>query len=106
MASRSGVIAGSIQLHDIAADVTEFDMLVDRVRNSPGIALADPLDVVALAGRPVYVDPLVYAMLTDAGSWSTRPLLDKIWTNQGPVRDLAGELSRKTTDYIKNREKY
>ena len=34
------------------------------------------------------------------------PLLNKIWNNEAPVKDVAADMARQTTDYIKNREKY
>jgi len=34
------------------------------------------------------------------------PLLNKIWNNEAPVKDVATDISRQTTDFIKNREKY
>ena len=32
--------------------------------------------------------------------------LNKVWNNEAPVRDVAADLARQTTDYIKAREKY
>src|SRR5436190_3385007 len=34
------------------------------------------------------------------------PLLNKIWNNEAPAKEVAPELARQTTDAIKNREKY
>ena len=34
------------------------------------------------------------------------PNLDKIWNNQAPAKEVAPEIARLTTDFIKNREKY
>ena len=34
------------------------------------------------------------------------PNLNKIWNNEAPVKDVAAEMARLTTDFIKNREKY
>ena len=34
------------------------------------------------------------------------PLLNKIWNNEAPAKEVAPEIARQTTDFIKNREKY
>jgi multiple sugar transport system substrate-binding protein len=34
------------------------------------------------------------------------PLLNKIWNNEAPIKDVAADMARQTTDFIKNREKY
>jgi hypothetical protein len=34
------------------------------------------------------------------------PNLNRIWNNEAPAREVAPEIARLTTDFIKNREKY
>jgi hypothetical protein len=60
----------------------EFDALVDRVRDEPGGVLADPLDVVVLAGRPVVLEPLIYSILLDTGYWRADSLVAQICTGE------------------------
>jgi hypothetical protein len=56
----------------------EFDALLARVRHEPGAVLAEPMDVLVLAGRPVLLEPFVYNLLLDAGRWSPDSLVARI----------------------------
>jgi hypothetical protein len=69
----------------------EFDALVDRVRREPGAVLAQPADVMVLAGRPVLFDTLIYSMLLEASDWRAEPLVTRICS--GDVRLLVIEYS-------------
>jgi hypothetical protein len=60
------------------ASDAEFDMLVDRVRREPGLVIAEPLDVVVLAGRSVVLEPFIYSILLDLGQWRAESLVDRI----------------------------
>ncbi len=75
----------------VAADVSmlragshdpDFDSLVERVREEPGIVLADPPDVVVLADRPVYLEPLIYSVLMAEGKWRPDPAVQTICSGQ------------------------
>ena len=55
-----------------------FDAVVQRVRAEPRDVLAEPLDVVVLAGRPVVLEPYVYSILERQGHWAPAPLLERI----------------------------
>ena len=52
-----------------------FDELVARVRSEPREVLAEPLDVVVLAGRPILLEPTIFGILQRAGSWDAGPLV-------------------------------
>jgi len=56
----------------------EFDALVERVRREPGGVLAEPMDVVVLAGRPMLLEPFIYNLLLDAGRWRPDALVARI----------------------------
>jgi len=56
----------------------ELDALVDRVRRAPGGVIAEPMDVVVLAGRPVLLEPFIYNLLLDAGRWQPDTLIARI----------------------------
>jgi hypothetical protein len=56
----------------------EFDTLVDRVRHAPGEVLAEPMDVLVLADRPVLLEPFIYNLLLSAGQWQPEPLVARI----------------------------
>jgi hypothetical protein len=60
----------------------EFDALVDRVRREPAAVLAEPMDVVVLAGRPVLLEPFIYNLLLDAGRWRPAALVARICTGE------------------------
>jgi hypothetical protein len=61
-----------------ATQQSEFQALVDRVRAEPGPVLADPLDVVVLADRPVLLEPLIFGIFERQGSWDPAPLVTTI----------------------------
>ena len=44
--------------------------------------LADPPDVVVLANRPVYFEPLIYSVLMDEGAWRPDAAVDTICSGQ------------------------
>jgi hypothetical protein len=56
----------------------DFETLVDRVRREPRAVIAEPMDVVVLAGRPVLLEPFVYSVLFDTGHWQPGPLVASI----------------------------
>jgi hypothetical protein len=59
-------------------DAATLERLVERVRSAPGFVLADPLDVVVLADRPIVLEPILYSLLEQDGTWDARPLLERI----------------------------
>jgi hypothetical protein len=56
----------------------EFEALVDRVRHAPGSVIAEPMDVVVLAGRQVLLEPFIFNILLDTGHWRADPVVDRI----------------------------
>jgi MFS family permease len=69
----------------------EFDALVESVRREPGSVLAQPADVMVLAGRPVSFDTLIYNLLLEAGSGRVDPLVARICS--GEIRLLVIDYS-------------
>jgi hypothetical protein len=65
-----------------ATTEAEFAQLVDRVRVEPGGVLADPMDVVVLADRPIELEPLIFSIFELDGRWSSRPLVRRICSGQ------------------------
>jgi hypothetical protein len=57
-----------------------FAEVVACVRATPGQAIAMPMDAVALAGKPLYVEPAIFSILADAGIIPTGPVIDTIRT--------------------------
>ncbi|MBV9544971.1 MAG: hypothetical protein JOY61_11405 [Chloroflexi bacterium] len=73
-----GSIPGSIQDMRDMPRRTEFDQLVQRVRDEPGPVLAEPMDVVALAGRQLDLEPVIFGILQRQGTWDPQPLVSSI----------------------------
>jgi hypothetical protein len=71
---------------------SEFQRLIQRVRDEPGIVIADPPDVVVLADRPVYLEPLMYSVLMAEGEWQPGPAVNTICTGQVTLLVLAYQL--------------
>jgi hypothetical protein len=60
----------------------QFQQLIDLVEGQPGGVLADPLDVVVLAHRPVLLEPVAFAMLDTRNLWDPTPLVRSICSGQ------------------------
>ncbi len=58
--------------------VEGFQRVVERVRNEPRAVLANPLDVLALAGRPILFEPYIFSILLEQGKWDAGPLVRRI----------------------------
>jgi hypothetical protein len=56
--------------------------LVERVAATPGTVLADPLDVLVLANRPILLEPIVYSLREQDGSWDARPMLARLCSGE------------------------
>jgi hypothetical protein len=57
-----------------AAYAAEFRKLVERVQAEPREVLAEPLDVVVLAGRRTLFEPTIFGILNGQGLWDAAPL--------------------------------
>jgi hypothetical protein len=55
--------------------------------------LAEPMDVVVLAGRPVLLEPLIFGILERQGAWDPSPLVRSICAGQVQLLVLNGPLS-------------
>jgi hypothetical protein len=60
----------------------DFGLLIDRVRREPGAVLAEPMDVVVLAGRPVLFEPFIYSVRLDVGRWKADELVGRICSGE------------------------
>jgi len=67
----------------------EFESLVDRVRAEPGAVIAEPMDVVVLAGRQVLLEPFIYSVLLDTGHWQPDALVARICSGEVGLAVLA-----------------
>lgn len=56
----------------------QFDPVLERVRAEPGTVLADPLDVLPLAGHEIYFEPYIFSILNVQGRWDAQPVVNRI----------------------------
>ena len=70
----------------------DFHALVERVRREPDGVIAEPMDVVVLAGRPVLFEPFVYNLMLDQGRWRPDPLVARICDGEIGLAVLAYSL--------------
>ncbi len=59
-------------------DAATFNSLVERVEATYGTVLADPLDVLVLADRPILLEPILYSLLEQDGSWDPAPMVERV----------------------------
>jgi hypothetical protein len=60
----------------------EFATVVQRVRSEPRAVLGVPLDVIALADRPILLEPYIFSILATQGRWDPAPLIRRICGGQ------------------------
>jgi len=61
---------------------TEFARVLERVRTEPREVLAEPLDIVTLAGREILFEPYIFSILHRQGQWDASPAVRQICTGQ------------------------
>jgi hypothetical protein len=74
----TAALRGPSALRPDPGRVEAFTTLVERVRSEPAAVLANPLDVVTLAGRPVLFEPYIFSILQTEGRWDPAPIVDRI----------------------------
>jgi hypothetical protein len=102
------VVAGQLALvwlpylkHYAAPDVArdELSSVVETVRRTKGLVLAEPLDVLTLAGKPVLVEPFESDALYQSGMWDTQPVVDRICAGQIQLAVFAHSLDQEVVGY-------
>jgi hypothetical protein len=71
-----GVAVDAASTRDARA--AELSEVIACVRAAPGQAIAMPMDVVVLAGKPLYVEPAIFSILANAGVVPVEPVLQTI----------------------------
>ena len=66
-----------------------FALLVEQTQAARGAVLADPLDVVVLANRPVVLEPLIYKLLYQSGQWDPTSIVQRVCSGQISLLVLA-----------------
>ncbi|MCC7103632.1 MAG: glycosyltransferase family 39 protein [Chloroflexi bacterium] len=79
--------------------LAEFASLVHRVRSEPGPVLANPLDVVTLAGKPVLFEPYLFSILQSEGQWDAADLSRQICAGEVRLLVLDTPLERGSTEF-------
>ncbi len=69
-------------LHPDERQATQFAAVLARVRAEPRLVLAEPLDIVTLAGREILLEPYVFSILDHEGQWNAMPVVRQICTGQ------------------------
>jgi hypothetical protein len=70
--------SGLAALWPAPENVAAFGRVVERVRSEPRDVLADPLDVVVLAGKATQLEPAIFAILERQGRWDATPFVRRI----------------------------
>jgi hypothetical protein len=76
-----------------------LDEVVNRVRAEPGPVLAQPLDVVALAGRDIVLEPYLFSILATEGRWDPGPLVQRICAHEIGLAVLGNPLDAPGPSY-------
>jgi hypothetical protein len=59
-------------------ELEQTQALVERVRSERGAVLAAPLDLLALADRPILLEPYIFSILEREERWDAGPLVRRI----------------------------
>jgi hypothetical protein len=85
-------------LHPDQRQVMEFAGVLERVHDEPRGVLAEPLDILTLAGREILFEPYIFSILHRQGRWDATPALRQICAGQigllvldHPLQDPAWE---------------
>ena len=60
----------------------EFASVLERVHSEPRGVLAEPLDIVTLAGREILLEPYIFSILNRQGQWDPSPIVHQICSGQ------------------------
>jgi hypothetical protein len=77
---------------------TEFDWVVERVREEPREVLSEALDVVVLAGKRTEVEPIIFTIMVDGNQWDDGPLVRRICAGDVGLVLIKGPLEGGTPD--------
>jgi hypothetical protein len=82
----------------------QFAWVVERARSAPGAVLSESVDVLALAGRPMIVEPYITTIMYDAGRWDLTPLVREICAGKVGLLIVKGPLETGNgyNDYIRS----
>jgi hypothetical protein len=69
-------------LHPDERQATQFAAVLERVRAEPRGVLAEPLDIVTLAGREILLEPYIFSILDVTGQWDAASVVRQICTGQ------------------------
>jgi len=84
---------------EVAVASAQLDSLVERVRSTSGAIVAEPLDALALAGKPTLVEPWESDALYRSGVWDIDPLVDRVCDGDVQLAVLAHALDDTVVAY-------
>ena len=87
------------QYDDPVRMAQEFQLVVERVRSTPGAVVAEPLDALALAGKPTLVEPWAADALQHSGTWTVAPLVERVCAGDIQLAVLAHTLEDTVVAY-------
>jgi hypothetical protein len=76
------VLAHAEFVQPAPGDRAAFAQLVQRVAEARGTVLTDPLDITVLAERPIVLEPILYSLREQDGSWDSRALVEQVCSGQ------------------------
>ena len=77
----------------------EFQAVVERVRGTSGVIVAEPLDALTMASKPALVEPWQSDALYRSGTWDITPLVDRVCAGDIQLAVLAHPLDESVVAY-------
>jgi hypothetical protein len=77
----------------------EFQSVLERIRGTSGAIVAEPLDALAMTGRPALVEPWQSDALYRSGTWDIKPLVDRVCAGDIQLAVLAHPLDDTVVAY-------
>jgi hypothetical protein len=74
----TAALGGLAVIRSGPSHVGQISSVIERVKSEPAEVLAEPLDVVVLAGRPILLEPYIFSILHRQGRWDADPLARRI----------------------------
>jgi hypothetical protein len=84
---------------EVAVASSQLNSMVERVRSTSGAIVAEPLDTLALAGKPTLVEPWESDALYRSGIWDINPLVDRVCAGDIQLAVLAHSLDDTVVAY-------
>jgi len=87
------------QYADPAEKLADFASIIEMVRDTDGDVVAEPMDALALAGKPALVEPWASDALYQSGTWDIEPLVNHVCTGRVRLAVLSRSLDEDVVAY-------